>query len=197
MFDNLRVDLARARADRSALFANGRWKKSVWFQNLRILMALTTLSILSYRFSRWVSGIRLPVLRQLLLLVALIFQRWAQLWTATFISRDADIGPGLIIHSPFGICIGPARIGANCTVGSGVLIGGGAKDIGDNVYFGPGSKIVGDASIGNNVVIAANSLVLTDIPDNTTAVGVPARILLPGGRPRRFPPRARDGRKPA
>jgi len=62
--------------------------------------------------------------------------------------------------------------------------------VGDNVYFGAGCKIVGDVKIGNNVVIVANSVVLTDIPDNTTIMGVPARIKLPGGKPRRFPWRA-------
>jgi len=59
--------------------------------------------------------------------------------------------------------------------------------VGDNVYFGAGCKIVGDAKIGNNVVIVANSVVITDVPDNTTIMGVPARIKLPGGKPRRFP----------
>ena len=45
---------------------------------------------------------------------------------------------------------------------------------------------MGGAKIGNNVVVAANSLVLTDVPDNMTVIGVPARIRLPGGRPKRF-----------
>jgi serine O-acetyltransferase len=54
------------------------------------------------------------------------------------------------------------------------------------VYFGPGAKVIADTRIGNNVVIVANSLVLSDVPDNTTIVGVPARIRLPGGQARRF-----------
>jgi serine O-acetyltransferase len=54
------------------------------------------------------------------------------------------------------------------------------------VYFGPGAKLLADTKVGNNVVIVANSLVLTDVPDNTTIVGVPARIKLRGGRPQRF-----------
>ena len=45
---------------------------------------------------------------------------------------------------------------------------------------------MGGAKIGNNVVVAANSLVLTDVPDNMTVIGVPARIRIPGGRPKRF-----------
>jgi serine O-acetyltransferase len=71
-------------------------------------------------------------------------------------------------------------------VGTGVLIAGGSKGIGDNVYFGPGAKLIGNARIGNNVVVGANSVVLTDVPDDTTVIGVPARIRLPGGKPKRF-----------
>jgi serine acetyltransferase len=67
-----------------------------------------------------------------------------------------------------------------------VVITAAARSIGDNVYFGPGAKLIGDAKIGNNVVIVANSVILTDVSDNTTVMGVPARIRLPGGRPKRF-----------
>ncbi len=116
----------------------------------------------------------------------MIFQRLVQMLVGVYISPDAEIGPGLVIHTPFGIVVGPTKIGANCTIQSGVVITAATKSIGDNVYFGPGAKVIGDASIGNNVVIVANSVVLTDVSDNTTAMGVPARIRLPGGRPKRF-----------
>ena len=64
----------------------------------------------------------------------------------------------------------------------GVTIGrirGGKQDpiIGNNVYFGSGCKVLGPVKIGNNVVIGANSLVITDVPDDCTVVGVPARII--------------------
>ena len=121
-----------------------------------------------------------------MILSSLVLQRWTELWTGVYIHREADIGPGLLVHTPYAICIGPTKIGADCTVGTGVVITGGSRGVGDNVYFGPGAKLIGNARIGNNVVIVANSLVLTDIPDNTTIVGVPARIKLPGGQPRRF-----------
>ncbi|HZQ69655.1 MAG TPA: hypothetical protein VFA68_14120 [Terriglobales bacterium] len=186
MFENLRADYARVRVDRSRTLRNGGWKRSSFLENVRITLALTTWCVISYRFSRWVFKLRIPVVRQFLSLVAVIFQRWVELWTAVYISREADIGPGLLVHTPYGICIGPTRIGSNCTVGTGVLIAGGSRGVGDNVYFGPGAKVIGDTRIGNNVVIVANSLVLSDVPDNTTIVGVPARIRLPGGQPRRF-----------
>jgi serine acetyltransferase len=118
---------------------------------------------------------------------ALIWQRLNQMFFGIFISPDADIGPGLIIHTPYGIFIPPVKIGANCTVTTGTLINSGCKSVGDNVYFGAGCKIIGDVKIGNNVVIVANSVVLTDVPDNITIMGVPARIKLPGGKPKKFP----------
>src|SRR5439155_7335899 len=68
------------------------------------------------------------------------------------------------------------KIGRNCVVQHGVAITQGVRSIGDNVYFGPGAKVIGGAAIGNNVRVVANSVVMTDVPDNLTVVGVPARI---------------------
>jgi len=152
----------------------------------RVLFRFETPAVICYRFSHWVLNFRIPVIKQVLLIVSLIAQRLVQLFVGAFISPDAEIGPGLLIHTPYGIFVGPTRIGSNCTIQTGVVITAAARGIGDNVYFGPGAKVVGDARIGNNVVIAANSVVLTDVPDNTTVIGVPARIRLRGGRPKRF-----------
>ena len=138
-------------------------------------------------FVKRVSGFSNKNVTSLLMIPALILQRLIQIFLGIFISPDAEIGPGLVIHTPYAVNVAPVKIGANCTIQSGVLIGSGVRSVGDNVYFGAGCKIVGDGKIGNNVVIVANSVVLTDVPDNTTIMGVPARIKLRGGRPRRFP----------
>ena len=175
MWDNLRADFRAAEEDRKL--------ESGW---LRVLLRMETPAIICYRFSHWVLTFRVPILRQLFLIVSIIFQRLVQMFVGVFISPDAEIGPGLLIHTPFGIVVGPTKIGANCTIQSGVVITAATKSIGDNVYFGPGAKVIGDAKIGNNVVIVANSVILTDVPDNCTIMGVPARIKLPGGRPKRF-----------
>jgi serine acetyltransferase len=74
------------------------------------------------------------------------------------------------------VFIGDTRIGRNCLVQHGVVISQGVRSIGDNVYFGPGAKVIGRAAIGNNVRVVANSVVMTDVGDNLTVVGVPARI---------------------
>jgi len=175
MWDNLRADFRAAEEDRKL--------ESGW---LRVLLRMETPAIICYRFSHWVLTFRVPILRQLFLIVSIIFQRLVQMFVGVFISPDAEIGPGLLIHTPFGIVVGPTKIGANCTIQSGVVITAATKSIGDNVYFGPGAKVIGDAKIGNNVVIVANSVILIDVADNTTVMGVPARIKLPGGRPKRF-----------
>lgn len=102
--------------------------------------------------------------------------------------------PGLNIVHPYGIVVSRnARVGANCRVHAGVNIGehrGRAPEIGDNVYLGPGAKIVGGISIGSGAVIGANAVVTKDVPPSITVGGVPARklsdqhssYLIPAGR---------------
>jgi serine O-acetyltransferase len=175
MFETLRADFAAASQDRTM-------EKGL----LRILLRVETPALLCYRFSYWVTHLRVPLIRHLLLIPALIWQRFNQVFMGVYISPDAEIGPGLIIHTPFAIWVPPVQIGANCTLCTGTLINSGVRSIGDNVYLGAGCKIVGPVKIGNNVVVVANSLVITDVPDNITIMGVPARIKLPGGKPKRF-----------
>ena len=175
MFDNVRADFAAAAGDRTM--------EKGW---LRILLRVETPPVLCYRFAHWVTGLRIPVIRQLLMIPAVIWLRFNQMFVGVFISPDAEIGPGLVIHSPSSIYVAPVKIGSNCTLSMGTLVSSGVRSVGDNVYLGAGCKIVGPVKIGNNVVVAANSLVITDVPDNTTIMGVPARIKLPGGKPKRF-----------
>jgi serine O-acetyltransferase len=100
---------------------------------------------------------------------------------------EAVVGRNFVIDHSGGIVIsGYARIGDNCRIRSGVVIGlrrveePCAPVIGDNVDIGSGAKLLGPISIGNNVLIGANAVVLADVPDNSVAVGIPARV-----RPRR------------
>ena len=90
-------------------------------------------------------------------------------------------GPGLQIWHYGSIVINESvRIGANVTLYPGVEIGeknGGYPSIGDNCFIGAGAKIFGGISVGNNVVVAPNAVVVKDVPDNAIVGGVPARIL--------------------
>ena len=97
------------------------------------------------------------------------------------IAPNAEIGENLKLPHPMGVIIGlDAKIGKNCTIYQQVTIGQKNEmfpTIGDNVTIYAGAKILGNIKIGNNVVIGANAVVIQDVPDNSTAVGVPARII--------------------
>lgn len=111
--------------------------------------------------------------------------------TGIEIHPGATIGRGLFIDHGTGVVIGETtEIGDNCIIYQGVTLGGTGKDtgkrhptLGNNVMVGAGAKVLGPINIGNNVKIAAGAVVLSDIPDNSTAVGVPARVVRIGGRP--------------
>ena len=104
--------------------------------------------------------------------------------TGIEIHPGAKIGKGLVIDHGMGVVIGEtAEIGDNCTIYQGVTLGGTGKDVGkrhptlgDNVLVGAGAKVLGPFKIGNNSKIAANAVVLEEIPDNCTAVGIPAKV---------------------
>ncbi|WP_270826081.1 serine acetyltransferase [Aeromonas sp. Y318-1] len=97
------------------------------------------------------------------------------------IPLSVDIGYGLYIGHGMALVLNPTtKIGNNCNLSQFTTIGsnhGQAATIGDNVYIGPNVCIVEDVKIGNNVTIGAGSIVTKDIPDNSTAVGVPAKVI--------------------
>jgi serine O-acetyltransferase len=169
MFDNVRADLEQARV------INGL--PPGWL-NLWVKTPLHpgAVAVMTYRLSSWVRRCHVPVVRQVLLTVTVILRRIVELVTGVEISTRAEIGPGLVVHTTHGVFIAETRIGRNCVVQHGVAITHGVRSVGDNVYFGPGAKVIGRAAVGNNVRVVANSVVMTDVPDNLTVVGVPARI---------------------
>lgn len=101
----------------------------------------------------------------------------------------ATIGRRFFIDHGTGVVIGETtEIGDDCTIYQGVTLGGTGKDkgkrhptLGNNVMVGSGAKVLGPIKIGNNVRIAAGAVVLTDIPDNCTAVGIPAKVVRRNG----------------
>ena len=105
--------------------------------------------------------------------------------TGIEIHPAATIGRRFFIDHGTGVVIGETtEIGDDCTIYQGVTLGGTGKDtgkrhptLGNNVMVGAGAKVLGPIKIGNNVRIAAGAVVLTDIPDNCTAVGIPARVV--------------------
>jgi serine O-acetyltransferase len=95
----------------------------------------------------------------------------------------SEIGPGLFIQHGFATIIAARRLGANCWVNQQVTIGFTQQDqrpvLGDNVFVYAGAKVFGDITIGDGATVGANAVVLTDVPPQYTAVGVPARLLPP------------------
>ncbi len=119
--------------------------------------------------------------------------RWisqtARFLTGIEIHPGAKIGRGLLIDHGSGVVIGEtAEIGDDCTIYQGVTLGGTGKDvgkrhptIGNNVLIGSGAKLLGPFKVGDNAKIAAGAVVLSEVPPNATAVGVPARVVSVGG----------------
>lgn len=105
--------------------------------------------------------------------------------TGIEIHPGATIGKGFFIDHGMGVVIGETtEIGDNCTLYQGVTLGGTGKDagkrhptLGDNVMVGAGAKVLGPVRIGSNSKIAANAVVLHSVSDNSTAVGIPAKVV--------------------
>lgn len=116
---------------------------------------------------------------------ARLISQSARFLTGIEIHPGAKIGRGLFIDHGSGVVIGEtAEIGDNCTLYQGVTLGGTGKHVGkrhptlgNNVMVGSGAKVLGPFKIGVNSKIAANAVVLDEIPDNSTAVGIPARVV--------------------
>jgi serine O-acetyltransferase len=91
------------------------------------------------------------------------------------------IGPGLVIGHGFGTVVWAESIGSDCLIHQGVTMGynrdAGLPRLGDRVYVAPGATILGGVTIGDDAVIAANAVVLTDVPAGAIVGGVPARVL--------------------
>ena len=121
---------------------------------------------------------------------ARLISQLAKFFTSIEIHPGATIGKGLFIDHGTGVVIGEtAEIGDNCTLYQGVTLGGTGKDVGkrhptlgNNVMVGAGAKVLGPFRIGDNSKIASNAVVLEEIPADSTAVGIPARVIKRGGK---------------
>ena len=122
--------------------------------------------------------------------IARLISQMSRRRTGIEIHPGAKIGKRLVIDHGMGIVIGDtAEIGDDCLIYHGVTLGGTGKDsgkrhptIGNNVLIGTGAKVLGPFKVGDNSRIAANSVVLGEIPPDSTAVGVPARVIKIAGQ---------------
>ena len=151
---------------------------------LEILLTYSGLhAVLMYRASHWFYTKKLYT-------AARCISQIARLLTGIEIHPGAKIGKGFFIDHGSGVVIGEtAEIGDNCLVYQGVTLGGTGKEkgkrhptLGNNVMVGAGARVLGPFKVGDNAKIAANAVVLEEVPPNCTAVGVPARIVRRNGK---------------
>jgi serine O-acetyltransferase len=110
---------------------------------------------------------------------AVLRHRFWSVITGSDIPINADLGGGLLMIHPVGIVLHPtAKIGPNCLILQHVTITANVK-VGGHVDIGAGAVLLRAVTIGNHARIGANSVVLTDVPEGATAVGNPARIIMP------------------
>ena len=127
-------------------------------------------------------------------LIARIFSHLARILTGIEIHPGAQIGRRFFIDHGMGIVIGEtAIIGDDCTLYHGVTLGGTTWKKGkrhptlkDNVVIGAGAKVLGPITLGNNSKVGSNAVVVTDIPNDSTAVGIPAKIIKSGEKLKKF-----------
>ena len=135
-------------------------------------------AVLFHRITHKLWGYRLYFIARFLSL----FSRWI---TGIEIHPGAQIGRRFFIDHGMGVVIGEtSKIGDDCTIYHGVTLGGTSwkkgkrhPTLGNNVIAGAGAKILGPISLGDDVKIGSNAVVVKDIPAGATAVGIPAKIL--------------------
>ena len=140
--------------------------------------------MLAYRFGRWRYSIRLRLLRVPFSFIYKLLKPLSEILTGIELPCEVVLGRRFRIDHFGGIVIsGDAVFGDDCVIRNGVTVGlrhtgkRGSPVIGDRVDIGAGAKILGPIRIGDDVAIGANAVVLKDVPANSIAVGVPARIL--------------------
>jgi serine O-acetyltransferase len=177
MFETIRADLER----KTRGYGVRRQDQSFFRKRITPLLEFGTLAVIVHRFGRWVYNIKIPVIRQLMIFIYLVVNTVCLAITGIHVHRESDIGPGLVIHNSNCIFILATKIGHSCTVNQGVSVasvrGTGWPTLGNNVYLGAGCKVMGGVTVGDNVVVSANSLVIADVPSDCTVLGVPARII--------------------
>jgi len=135
-------------------------------------------ALIFHRLSHYLYGLKVSFIPRFI-------SQLARLFTGIEIHPGAEIDDGLFIDHGIGVVVGETSIiGKNVTIYQGVTLGGTGKErgkrhptIGDNVVIGSGAKVLGDIMIGDNVQIGSNAVVIKDVSDNSTVVGVPGRTV--------------------
>ncbi|MDQ2901877.1 MAG: serine O-acetyltransferase [Acidobacteriota bacterium] len=135
-------------------------------------------AILWHRFAHWLYTAQVPLLPR-------VISQWSRLITGIEIHPGAKIGRRFFIDHGMGVVLGEtAEIGDDVLIYQGVTLGGTGHEkgkrhptLGNRVVVGTGAKVLGGIRIGNNVKIGAGSVVVHSVPDNSTVVGIPGRVV--------------------
>ena len=139
-----------------------------------------------YRLANWLhTGRPFILIRIPLKVISYFGNKWCEVFMEMCIDPQATIGPGFCIGHIGGVHINPgAVLGSNCDVAHRVTIGTsamgrqGSPTLGKDVYIGTGATLVGKIKVGDGAKIAANTLVISNIPAGATVMGVPGRIIM-------------------
>lgn len=146
-----------------------------------ILLLKSLLFTKGFKFTFWMRLSKKYKSTPLINIIFRIFHYYYKRSYSSDIGYKHKIGYGFSIYHVFGTAFSEGvEIGNNVTITHNVTLGhinGNSPKILDNVYIGPGASVLGGITIGNNVVIGSNTVVTKDIPDNSTVIGNPSRII--------------------
>lgn len=160
----------------SDLRAKAQWcyESSTLAARCKVLLTDGTAAMIWYRLMQRARWWRLTPME-------MIFNKLNVICCNCIIGRGADFGPGFVLVHSTGVVInGRVRGGSHVYIEHQVTIGAEGREspiLGDHVFIGAGAKIVGRVQIGSDVRIGANAVVIDDIPDGATAVGIPAKVV--------------------
>jgi serine O-acetyltransferase len=160
--------------------------KSKGYRGRELWLNPAVWSIACYRLGNWLNVARPFVLIRVPLQVVSFFAtKFCVIFMEMDIDAQAVIGGGFYIGHIGGIHINPgAVLGRDCDLAHRVTIGASAMGrqgvpvLGDNVYIGTGAVLIGKIRVGNGAKISANTLVMTNVPEGATVMGVPGRIIM-------------------
>ncbi|MGI1678190.1 MAG: serine O-acetyltransferase [Cellvibrionaceae bacterium] len=149
---------------------------------LHILTSHGFHAMIVFRIGKILYSFHIPIISPILKAIYQILRFFFITFYGISLNPVSEIGPRFYV-AHYGCIVVRGVFGKNCSITQGVTVGskGAGKTagwpvFGDNVYIAAGAKVIGDVKIGNNVRIGANAVVITDVPDNSVAVGVPAKI---------------------
>ena len=160
----------------SDLRAKARWLYGDASARNRVKALLTdgTFAMVMYRLMQWAQRWRLYPL-------AMICNKLNGFFGRCIIGRNAQFGPGFVLIHSYGVVINTnVSGGRDVKIEHAVTIGAEKNEspvLGDNVFLGAGAKIIGAIRIGSNTKVGANAVVVDDVPDGATVMGIPARVV--------------------